>query len=82
VRALPQLIAEYLLAPYTTLGTDGFGRSATRADLRRFFEVDRTHIALAALAALADIGDIEEDVLTRAPGLLGLHPSDLAPWQA
>jgi pyruvate dehydrogenase E1 component len=41
VRAVPQLVAEYVGAPYTTLGTDGFGRSDTRRALRRFFEVDR-----------------------------------------
>jgi pyruvate dehydrogenase E1 component len=41
---------------YTVLGTDGFGRSDTRANLRRFFEVDRYHIAHAAIAALAAEG--------------------------
>ncbi|MDE2276919.1 MAG: alpha-ketoglutarate dehydrogenase, partial [Burkholderiales bacterium] len=40
VRAWPQLIAEYVDAPYVTLGTDGFGRSDTRQQLRRYFEVD------------------------------------------
>ena len=39
------------------LGTDGFGRSDYRAQLRQFFEVDRHHVALAALNALADEGD-------------------------
>jgi pyruvate dehydrogenase E1 component len=42
VRAYPQLIAEYVDARFTTLGTDDFGRSDTRAALRRFFGVDRT----------------------------------------
>ena len=46
-------------APFTALGTDGFGRSDTRAALRRFFEVDRHHIVLAALDALARAGRIE-----------------------
>ncbi len=53
VRGYAQLIASYLQAPYTVLGTDGFGRSDTRAQLRRFFEVDRHHVALAAIAAVA-----------------------------
>ena len=53
VRALPQLIAAYVDADFTALGTDGFGRSDTRAVLRRFFEVDRHHIVVAALHALA-----------------------------
>ena len=52
VRAWPQLIAGYVEAPVTTLGTDGFGRSDTRAALRSFFEVDRFQIVLAALTAL------------------------------
>ncbi|HZZ06538.1 transketolase-like TK C-terminal-containing protein, partial [Paraburkholderia sp.] len=52
VRAYPQLIASYVKAPYIALGTDGFGRSDTRPALRRFFEVDRYHIALAALSSI------------------------------
>jgi len=52
VRAVPQMIASYLEAPFTVLGTDGFGRSDTRAALRRFFEVDAAHVVVAALAAL------------------------------
>ena len=46
-------VRAYIAAPYHTLGTDGFGRSDTREQLRDFFEVDRRHIALAALNALA-----------------------------
>jgi pyruvate dehydrogenase E1 component len=53
VRAWPGLIAPYLAAPMTLLGTDGFGRSDTRAALRRFFEIDRQHVVLAALQAVA-----------------------------
>jgi pyruvate dehydrogenase E1 component len=52
VRAWPQLIAEYLDARIVTLGTDGFGRSDTREQLRRYFEVDAASIAAAALQAL------------------------------
>ena len=58
VRAYPQLIASYVAAPFTALGTDGFGRSDTRAALRSFFEVDRRHIVVAALAALATEGSV------------------------
>ena len=49
VRAWPQLIAEYVPARFVTLGTDGFGRSDTREQLRRFFEVDAASIVRAAL---------------------------------
>jgi pyruvate dehydrogenase E1 component len=53
VRAYPQLVASYLRAPFTALGTDGFGRSDTRAALRGFFEVTREHIVVAALVAVS-----------------------------
>lgn len=56
VRAYPDLIRPYVPRRYVTLGTDGFGRSDTRAQLRRFFEVDRHYVVLAALKALADDG--------------------------
>src|SRR5205814_3797998 len=52
VRQLPDLIRPWVQAPYTVLGTDGFGRSDYRRHLRRFFEVDRHHVAVAALHAL------------------------------
>src|SRR5712691_6031491 len=52
VRAVADLIRPYIPRSYTALGTDGFGRSDTRAALRAFFEVDARHIAVAALAAL------------------------------
>jgi pyruvate dehydrogenase E1 component len=80
VRAYPQLIAPYLSADFTVLGTDGFGRSDTRAALRRFFEVDREHIALAALDALARRGDLDRDVVARALERFGIDPELGAPW--
>ncbi len=49
VRAVPEAVRAYVPAPYTTLGTDGFGRSDTRAELRDFFEVDAKWIAYTAL---------------------------------
>ena len=52
VRAWPQLIAEYVDARYLTLGTDGFGRSDTREQLRRFFAVDAASIVAAAQQAV------------------------------
>ena len=51
---------------YTVLGTDGFGRSDTRANLRRFFEIDRYYVILAALDALAKAGDIPSETVQRA----------------
>jgi pyruvate dehydrogenase E1 component len=61
VCAYPQLIAAYVPARFLALGTDGFGRSDTRAALRRFFEVDRYHVVIAALHVLA-----EENKMPRA----------------
>jgi pyruvate dehydrogenase E1 component len=52
VKALPDSIDRWLPRPMLALGTDGFGRSDTRAALRNFFEVDAKHIVVAALAAL------------------------------
>ncbi|UXZ45170.1 alpha-ketoglutarate dehydrogenase [Pseudomonas soli] len=69
VRAWPQLIAEYVQAPYATLGTDGFGRSDTRQQLRRFFEVDRYAVVLAALHGLVCQGVLPRDVLGQARAL-------------
>jgi pyruvate dehydrogenase E1 component len=48
------------------LGTDGFGRSDTRAKLREFFEVDRRYVAVAALKALADDGEVPRGTVSRA----------------
>jgi pyruvate dehydrogenase E1 component len=66
VRAFPQLIASYVRARFTALGTDGFGRSDTRAALRGFFEVDRHQIVIAALDALVRDGALESSVLADA----------------
>ncbi len=59
---------------FKVLGTDGFGRSDTRARLRHFFEVDRHWVVLAALEALADRGDIEPKVVAEAIAKFGLDP--------
>jgi pyruvate dehydrogenase E1 component len=56
------------------LGTDGFGRSDTREQLRRFFEVDRHYITIAALKALAEDGRIEAERVAQAMGKFGLDP--------
>ncbi|WP_018142112.1 pyruvate dehydrogenase (acetyl-transferring), homodimeric type [Thioalkalivibrio sp. ALJ7] len=59
VQAYADQIRAWVPADYRVLGTDGFSRSDTRAALRRHFEVDRYHIAVAALKALADAGTVE-----------------------
>ncbi|HBP29223.1 MAG: alpha-ketoglutarate dehydrogenase [Advenella sp.] len=80
VRALPQLIASYINCPYIVLGTDGFGRSDTRARLREFFEVDKYSIAVAALGALARQGKISRTLCAEALTRYEISVTDMAPW--
>ena len=82
VRAYPELIAAYVDAPFTALGTDGFGRSDTRAALRRYFEVDRHAIVVAALVALADAGHVDGRSVTAALEAYGIDPARAAPWRS
>ena len=76
IRALPDGIRPWVQAPYTVLGTDGFGRSDYRKALRRFFEVDRHHVVVAALHALGR----DEDAAA-AIEKYGIDPELEAPWQ-
>ncbi|MEO6960252.1 MAG: alpha-ketoglutarate dehydrogenase [Burkholderiaceae bacterium] len=80
VRAYPGLIGPYIESRFITLGTDGFGRSDTREQLRSFFEVDRHHIALAALDALAQAGRIKREKVAAAIQLYGIDPDRMASW--
>ena len=66
VRAFADQIRAFVPMRYTVLGTDGFGRSDTRAKLWRFFEVDRYYIAHAAVAALAAEGRMNSKDVARA----------------
>jgi pyruvate dehydrogenase E1 component len=65
---------------YVTLGTDGFGRSDYRVKLRRFFEVNRHYVTVAALKALADDGEIKADVVDQAIKKYGLDAERADPW--
>ena len=82
VRAFADPIRAWVDRPYTVLGTDGFGRSDTRELLRRFFEVDRAHITVAALKALADQEALPAATVSRAIEAFGIHADALAPWHA
>jgi pyruvate dehydrogenase E1 component len=66
VKALPDSIDKWLPRPMTSLGTDGFGRSESRASLREFFEVDYRYVILATLSALARDGKIDASVVEQA----------------
>ena len=80
IRAHGEQIRRFVSAPYTTLGTDGFGRSDTRSALRRFFEVDSAHIAWCALATLVREGTLSANVLDTARGKLGIDANKPNPF--
>ena len=82
VRAVPQMLASFLpRRRYVALGTDGFGRSDTRAALREFFEVDRYSIVLAALQALADSGAIARERWAAAVERYGKQAGSRPSWE-
>ena len=74
VKALPDSIGRWLPGPLFALGTDGFGRSDGRNQLRRFFEVDAKHIAYAALYQLFRQGKVDAKVLKKAMKELEIDP--------
>ena len=81
VRAYAEQIRGLVQRPYTVLGTDGIGRSDTRLALRAFFEVDRRHIAVAALKALADREALPATAVADAMADLGIDPERSGPWR-
>ncbi len=72
-------IRAWVPADYRVLGTDGFGRSDTRKNLRHFFEVDRYFIAIAALKALADAGEVPLNTVRSALEKYGIDPNKVNP---
>jgi pyruvate dehydrogenase E1 component len=74
VRLYAEQIRPYVPRRYVVLGTDGFGRSDTRANLRRFFEVNRTYVVVAALKALADEGKLPAAKVSEAIHKYGIDP--------
>ena len=80
VRAFAGQIREFVPRRYVVLGTDGFGRSDTREKLRRFFEVDRWYITVAALKALADDGTLPATKAAEAIAKYGIDAAKAAPW--
>jgi pyruvate dehydrogenase E1 component len=82
IKAVPDMIARWVPAPYTPLGTDGFGRSDTREALRRHFEIDAEHIVVATLSALMRQGQVEPGVVVRAIQDFGIDPERVEPRQA
>ncbi len=79
VKALPDSVAKWIPGRLYSLGTDGFGRSEGRAELRDFFEVDAKHVVIATLYGLSKEGTIKTEVVEKAIKDLGLNPSKLNP---
>ena len=80
MRTLAEQIGPYLGGRLLALGTDGFGRSETRQNLRRFFEIDAEHTTVAALYALVERGELDRNVVKKAIQDLGIDPNKPAPW--
>jgi len=74
VRLFADQIREFIPRRFVVLGTDGFGRSDTREGLRHFFEVDRRYVAVAALKALADEGQLDVQKVNDAIKKYGIDP--------
>jgi pyruvate dehydrogenase E1 component len=71
---LPDQIQKWIPGSYTTLGTDGYGRSDGRSALRDHFEVDSRYIVLATLNALCDQGEIDQKIILQAMKKFKINP--------
>ena len=80
VKALPESISKWVPGRLISLGTDGFGRSDTRPDLRDFFEIDERHIVLAALSGLSREGKVPKEKVIDAMKSMGLDPEKINPY--
>ena len=79
MKVLPDSIARWIPGSLVSLGTDGFGRSDGRKELRSFFEVDANHIALSALYALKQQGRLSSEDVDNAISKLGVDPEKADP---
>ncbi len=79
IKLVPDQIAPWVPGGLFTLGTDGFGRSETRENLRRFFEIDAECTTVATLAALAEKGTVPRKLVAQAIGELGVNPDKVFP---
>jgi pyruvate dehydrogenase E1 component len=81
MRAYADQIRPFIPGRYVTLGTDGYGRSDLRGRLRSFFEVDRNHVTVAALKALADEGTIPAETVAKAIESYEIETERAEPWK-
>ncbi|MGH3494320.1 MAG: transketolase-like TK C-terminal-containing protein, partial [Sciscionella sp.] len=74
MKAIPDQVARWVPGHFSSLGTDGFGRSDARATLRRYFEVDAAHVVIAVLAALVATGEAKPEEVADAIYRYGVDP--------
>ena len=79
MKSLPDSIARWIPGPLHSLGTDGYGRSESRADLRNFFEVDARYVVVATLDTLAREGHLDFKVVRKAIKDLDVDPEKANP---
>jgi pyruvate dehydrogenase E1 component len=82
MRTVPDQVSRWMPRHFTSLGTDGFGRSDTRDVLRRFFEVDAGHVVVSVLHGLAADGTVPAEVVARAIDRYGIDPGTPDPWSS
>jgi pyruvate dehydrogenase E1 component len=82
MKAFAEQVRGYIPTDYRVLGTDGFGRSDSRENLRRFFEVDRNFITVAALKSLSERGDVDRKLVVEAIAKYGIDINKLNPLTA
>jgi pyruvate dehydrogenase E1 component len=82
IKAYAEQLREFIPGACTVLGTDGFGRSDTRKNLRQHFEVSRHFIVIAALKALVDEGSLKASVVAEALNTLGINVEKTNPRNA
>jgi pyruvate dehydrogenase E1 component len=82
MRLVPDQVRQWVPGAYHVLGTDGYGRSDSRAALRHFFEVDHRYVAVAALKALADEGKLDRGTVVSAIEKFGIDPEKPNPVTA
>ena len=81
IRSFADRIRAYIPNDYHVLGTDGFGRSDSRANLRSFFEVDRYNVVITALSALADQGKVSKETVQQAIEKYGVQTDTDPSWK-
>ena len=81
MRSVPDQVSRFVERPYTSLGTDGFGRSDARDALRSYFEVDAAHLVISVLQQLASRGRLDPATVSAAIAEAGIDPERIAPFR-